>query len=49
MMDAASTVLVAGIDGVEMTSSEIEFYREASGVTLSKEYCRGFSSCKGSK
>ena len=25
MMDAASTVLVAGIDGVEMTSSEIEF------------------------
>ncbi len=36
MMDAASTVLVAGLDGVEMTSSEIDFYREEkpSGVTL---------------
>ena len=36
MMDAASTVLVAGLDGVEMTPSEIDFYREEkpSGVTL---------------
>ena len=48
MMDAASTVLVAGIDGVEMTSSEIDFYREEkpSGVTLRRNISEDFRRVK---